>query len=108
MPAGIEIRNGQASMFYVDEPAWHGLGRRLNRPATAQEAIEAAQLNWEVIKVPLYAAGGKSELLVKDKFGVVRKDLWPGQDCKVLGRRGEPIYAVAERGGIRVLRSDCR
>jgi phage/plasmid-like protein (TIGR03299 family) len=85
MAHNLEIRNGEASLFYVDEPPWHGLGRKLAAPATAQKAIEAAKLDWEVMKVPLYAERGSARISVEDRFGVVRKDLWPGQKCKVLG-----------------------
>jgi len=42
MPANVE------SMFYYGEAPWHGLGRKLDNPATAEEAIVAAGLDWEV------------------------------------------------------------
>ena len=85
MAHNIEIRNGEASMFYVDAEPWHGLGRKLNEPATAEEAIRAAKLDWEVFKVPLYAQQSTIRHRVKDKFGVVRRDLWGGDKCPVLG-----------------------
>jgi phage/plasmid-like protein (TIGR03299 family) len=85
MGHNIETRNGQASLFYVNEEPWHGLGQKLEKPATAKEAITAAKLDWEVMKVPLYAEKDSGRVPVEDGFGIVRKDLWPGKDCKVLG-----------------------
>jgi len=71
MAHNLLIQNGQASMFYINEVPWHGLGTRLNKPATAQEAIQAAQLDWLVIKLPVSA--GSKHIPVPDKFAVVRK-----------------------------------
>lgn len=85
----LEIRDGQASMFYVKEEPWHGLGTKLERPATAAEAIEAARLAWTVRKVPLYAVSGETSVRVADTFGVVRDDLWGKEDCPVLGIVGK-------------------
>ncbi|MGA2031978.1 MAG: DUF932 domain-containing protein [Thermoguttaceae bacterium] len=85
----IEIRNGQASMFYTDEPPWHELGTCLTGPATAAEAIKAAKLDWTVAKVPLYAVQDKTSVCVPDTYGVVREDLWGQPDCPVLGIVGK-------------------
>ena len=71
MAHNLLIQNGQASMFYINEVPWHGLGVKLNQPATAQEAITAANLDWPVIKLPLTA--GSKRIPVPDKFAVVRK-----------------------------------
>ena len=71
MSANLLIQNGQASMFYINEVPWHGLGTKLDKPATAQEAITAANLNWKVVKLPLFA--GSKRIPVQDRFAVVRR-----------------------------------
>ncbi len=53
MPANID------SMMWVAQKPWHGLGRKLDHPATAEEAIQAAGLDWTVSKVPLFTEDGK-------------------------------------------------
>jgi phage/plasmid-like protein (TIGR03299 family) len=70
----LMILNGQASMFYIDETPWHGLGTRLNGPPTAKEAIKAANLDWKVTKTPVFTTVNGQRLVVPDTFAVVRND----------------------------------
>jgi phage/plasmid-like protein (TIGR03299 family) len=106
MPPGLEIRNGKASMFYVGGAPWHGLGTKLDRPATAAEAIEVAHLDWDVDKKPLVVVqppsvrslAHKDVLLpVRDKYAVVRQDLWGKPECPVLGIVGRDYTPLQNR-----------
>lgn len=51
----LEMINGKASMAYVGETPWHGLGQELPLGVTPQQMLEAAQLDWSVEKHPVYA-----------------------------------------------------
>jgi len=70
MPAGITETDGMA---YVGRRPWHGLGTYVEGQAmTAAQAIEAASLDWQVIRQPVYR--GVDLSLVKDKRAIVRQD----------------------------------
>ena len=85
MAHNLLIQNGQASMFYINEVPWHGLGTKLDKPATAQEAIHAAHLDWKVVKLPLFT--GSKRIPVTDRFTVIRRT---GQ----LIQRSDPVLGV--------------
>jgi len=74
MSHNLMMMNGRASMFYLEETPWHGLGTRLNGPATAREAIQAANLDWSVGKTPVFTTVNGQPLPVPDTFAVVRDD----------------------------------
>lgn len=92
----ICIEDDKIHMMYVGEVPWHELGQRLDRPATSEEAIKAAHLDWQVLKVPLYAAGRRCGIPVPNFHALVRSDLWEQQvsTCPIFGIVGgnyEPI-----------------
>lgn len=64
------------SGFVVREPAWHGLATVLRtEPTTAEEAIEYAGLDWEVLKAPVFAEiPGVGSVHVPDRFATYRAD----------------------------------
>ena len=62
------------SMFYYGETPWHGIGTKLNRPATAIEAIKAAKLDYEVALHPLYCETSNGSIIMKNKRATVRED----------------------------------
>ena len=98
----IYIDNGRASMMYAGDVPWHGLGVRVEGNATAAEAIKAANLDWTVVKLPLFASTGVLGVQVKDKFGIVREDKIGSPDnaaiyhtAGALGK-GERIWILAK------------
>jgi phage/plasmid-like protein (TIGR03299 family) len=63
--------NGRTAMFYAGQVPWHGLGQKLDSPATAREAITAANLDYEVNLADLTTTDG---IPVTGKKAVVRTD----------------------------------
>ncbi|QDV33732.1 DUF932 domain-containing protein [Tautonia plasticadhaerens] len=63
--------NGRTAMMYVGEVSWHGLGSRLDAPATASEAIAAAGLDYDVALVEPATETG---IPIPNKRAVVRTD----------------------------------
>jgi phage/plasmid-like protein (TIGR03299 family) len=58
----------------VKEKAWHGLGQILDNPMTSEEAINEAQLNFNVIKEKVKFDFGKKLKTFDTKFVTLRED----------------------------------
>lgn len=67
MPANLE------TMMYTGEVPWHRQGTKLDNPATAEQAITAAGLNWDVQIQPLYT-GVDRNIRIKDRHAICRVD----------------------------------
>lgn len=90
MAHNLEQRDGQASMFYTGDVPWHRIGQALDRPANASEAMEAANLDYTVVKKPLKAIiNGRQYSDVPNAFATVRTDT--NQVLGVVGARYEPV-----------------
>ncbi len=95
----ICIQGGKVHMMYVDEEPWHGLGTRLERPATSAQAMAAAHLDWRVKKVPLYAAEFGRRMEVPKANALVRSDLWDDEnhECPIFGIVSDAYTPVQNR-----------
>jgi phage/plasmid-like protein (TIGR03299 family) len=71
MPADIATTNGRDAMMYAGAAPWHRLGKRLDAPATAAEAITAAGLDYSV---ELQSLKTETDLRVPRRKAVVRTD----------------------------------
>jgi phage/plasmid-like protein (TIGR03299 family) len=84
----------------VGEPAWHRLGTVLDRPATAEQAIKAAHLDWSVTKQPVFI--GKPGLFGEshrylDSYAIVRDDDWRNRKLTALGFAAEDYTPLQNR-----------
>jgi len=82
----LATTNGRTAMMYFGDTPWHGLGTRLNEPATAAEAIDKAGLNYQVEMRPLTTTDG---LAVPQRQAVVRTD--SEQVLGVVGNSYQPV-----------------
>src|SRR3990167_8634121 len=89
---------GRASMMYTGETPWHKLGTYLGENAvTAEEAIKAANMEWEVSLHPVYS--GFAELKEIDDFkAVIRQDTGD-----VLGIRKQKYTPYQNKDAFKVL-----
>ena len=67
MPAAVE------TMAYVGQKPWHGLGEQLPPNPSTQHILEAAGLDWNVVKTPLHYVIDGVKRTVADQFGLVRE-----------------------------------
>lgn len=78
--------NGRTTMFYVKDPPWHKLGKRLNSPPTAAEAIAAAGLNWDVVKAPLFYRTPSTDVdAAPSRYGLIPDKGWVKKERPVFG-----------------------
>jgi len=78
------------NMMYVGEVPWHGLGIKLDAPPTAEEAIIAAGLNWEVNLKDLYTTTEKDLFSPLDSHRAVVRDS-DNSILGVVGNRWQPL-----------------
>lgn len=86
MPHDLATTNGQTAMMYSGETPWHGLGTKLDEPATAAEAIDAAGLNYHV---DLRSIETDEGIPVPQRKAVIRTD--SNQVLGVVGNSYQPV-----------------
>lgn len=88
--------NGMVRMFCVGDvdSAWHGLGQRTPDAATAEQAIQLAGLDWNVIARDMYARNPQQSVTKIEGF----KSIWrEGDDPTQLGVVGEDYKIIQNR-----------
>ena len=84
MAHNLEIVNGKASMAYVGETPWHGLGERVSNDISVTEMMEKSGANFKVLEKPSFVMfnGKKIETgmkaLVRDTDGRVLTQVGKG------------------------------
>lgn len=82
----LATTNGRTAMMYAGEVPWHGLGTRLEEPATAREAIEAAGLDYLAELQDIQTGDGTP---IPGRKAVVRSD--SGDVLGVVGNSYVPV-----------------
>jgi len=70
----LEIESGEFQSGYIEHPPWHDQGFKLEGQTTSLEVIQAASLDWNVIKQPLFINTPFGLKQVPDKFVIMRQD----------------------------------
>lgn len=72
MAHNIEFINNVAQMAYAGQTPWHKLGKKVPEDLTPEQMLEAAGLDWEVMKLPLIANADGVEIQT-NRSALVRK-----------------------------------
>ena len=98
MAHNLNFEDGEASMMFVGNVPWHGLGTQLETaPATAADAIRAAHLDWEVGLKPVYCMEGGVYYKIPGKRAIVRLDKWGQPDCQPFALVGDDYQVLQNR-----------
>jgi len=105
MSADIEINEatGEATIFTVDHPAWHGLGETGEGIVPVRKGLELAHIaGLEYRLDPLYTVavdnGKKSAMRVKDKFTTTRLNPWTKEREAVGGYLSDQYQILTPEG----------
>lgn len=89
------------TMAYANQVPWHGLGANVNPESSIEEMLEAAGLNWQLERKPLFADMGDDE----DPLEIEGKAAWiRNTDRKVMavaGKQWRPLQPADTLGFMR-------
>jgi phage/plasmid-like protein (TIGR03299 family) len=91
-------------MFYSGEMPWHELGNYLRQPANLEEALAAGGLDWTVSMAPL-ALVDEPASAAPQRMAMVRDDVLPGREGRVLGVVHPGFKALQNRDGAQLFDS---
>jgi phage/plasmid-like protein (TIGR03299 family) len=74
LPHEIDLSTGLPAIAYVGEEPWHGLGEKLPKDAPIETWLQAARLEWALMRLPVqYLVDGRVRTM-EDRFVLVRSD----------------------------------
>ena len=85
------MENGDASMAYVGETPWHGLGKRVPADVSTQQMLVAAGLDWTVEKKPLFFNTETGPVLTKSRALVRSTD---NKVLTVISEQWNPVQNI--------------
>lgn len=94
--------NGRVAMAYQGETPWHGLGTRVHSMTSVSQALNAANLNWNVGLQPMFFQRNGAFVQSADRRVVVR-DI----DGAELGTVGNGYHTVQNSEAFEVLQPAC-
>ena len=78
------------TMAYAGELPWHGLGKRVPADLTSYQMLQAAGLDWEVVKTPIYYDSDSEDgITIPNRFALTRKH--DGQYMDTVGANWRPL-----------------
>lgn len=70
----IDLSKGKAAIAFVGEKPWHELGEKLPEGASIETWLRAAQLEWELRRLPVQYLVDGTLRTMEDRFVLVRND----------------------------------
>lgn len=102
MAHDLAYGNGRVMMAYQGETPWHGLGKKLPSITSVAQALDAANLNWNVELVDLFRKVGDEFVKTPNRRAVVRDF-----DGAELGTVGAGYHTVQNSEAFEIMQPAC-